>query len=206
MQRKRLPVIAIIGLTLLGVLCICLLIYLVLPKQNQAPLKDPVAQTIAAIDRQTQAAMPTRTPIPTSPPLPTQTPAPTSTPVPTPTPFYYDPNRQYEPGNPFLYQQFLERKKNLTDIQFQEYLKQITGQRMHLVGRVYEVNEEYISINPESSGLFDFDAVFLYGVPRDVLIKISKDSTIEFDATVMRFDQFIISMLRLNDPVIFTLK
>lgn len=69
--------------------------------------------------------------------------------------------------------------------------------------KVYQVEEDKIHMSPLEGGLFD--SAYLYNVPRDILITINKDAIIEFDATILEMDQFIISMLNLGDPVIYSI-
>lgn len=166
------------GLITLFVLLIALLT-LIMNTPTPAVKLDSVAQTAQAVAKATERAKPT------------------------PTPIYYDSSRVYPEVVPNLYIEIIGNKKTMTDIQFKDYLTSIVGKRLHMKANVYEVQDEYMQMSPVDGGLFD--AAFLYDVPREMLLNINKGAIIEFDATVKELDQFIISQLRLGDPVIYTI-
>jgi len=130
--------------------------------------------------------------------IPTETPGQTATPV------FWDSSKAYTEANPDLYKEILKNKKDMTDIQFKDYLGQQVGKRIHMIARVYEVQEDKVYLSAIDGGLFD--SVYLYGLPTDFMMKLNKEQTLEFDATISNFDEFIITMMNLNDPVVYTVK
>lgn len=129
-----------------------------------------------------------------------------TTPVPqvTNTPIYFDPSKQLTPGDPNLYQEMMKNKSNMTDIQWKDYVNSISGQRVRMKAKVYEVNEDKVSLSPIGSGFFE--AVYLFDLPRDILLDLKKDQVVDFDATIHGIDDFIISMVRFGDPVIYSIQ
>jgi len=136
--------------------------------------------------------------------VPTAEATPTFEPTATALPLYYDPNKQYPPIVPDLYATILNNKQNMTEIQFKEFLTSIVGQRLHMKAKVYQVDEDKIHMTPIEGGLFD--SAYLYGIPKDILLTINKDSIIEFDATITEYTEILINMLDLGDPVIYSIK
>lgn len=192
-KKKMKPLVII----LLAVLGLCLIIGIIASLGGKKePTQDPVAATINAGDTLTAQAKPTIV-------VPTDTPAPTIAPTATPVPIYYDPNREYPMIVPNLYTEILNNKKSMTELQFKDYLTSIVGKRLHMKAKVYEVEEDKIHMSPVEGGLFD--SAYLNDVPRDILLGINKDAIIEFDATIKELNQFIISMLNLGDPVIYSI-
>ena len=93
----------------------------------------------------------------------------------------------------------------MTDIQFNDYLSSTKGQRIHLKATVKEVladNRVYFSA---SDGGF-FDTVYLSGLPRDMLLQLNKDQIVEFDATIKDFTDIVITVLDLNDPIVYSIQ
>lgn len=120
------------------------------------------------------------------------------------TPIYFDPAKQLPLGDQNLYQQMMNNKSNMTDIQWTDYVNSISGQRVRMKAKVYEVNEDMVSLSPIGSGFFE--AVYLYDLPRDILLGLKKDQVVDFDATIRGIDEFIISMVRFGDPVIYSIQ
>jgi hypothetical protein len=136
--------------------------------------------------------------------IPTSTPTKNETATPTSTPIFWDSSREYPQPIPGLYQQILDNKKTMTDIQFKEYLSSLKGQRIHLKATVREVladNRVYF----EATGGGFFDTVYLSGLPRDILLSLNKDQIVEFDATIVDFTEVIITVLDVDDPVIYSI-
>jgi len=93
----------------------------------------------------------------------------------------------------------------MTDIQFKEYLSSIKGQRIHLKATVNEVHEDNtVYFSATEGGLFD--SVYLSGLPRDILIALNKDQIVEFDATIKDFTEFIITVMNVDDPVVYSIR
>jgi len=129
----------------------------------------------------------------------------TGTAAPTGTPIFWDSSRVYPQPVPGLYQQILDNKSKMTDIQFEEYLSSLKGQRIHLKATVMEVladNRVYF----EATGGGFFDTVYLSGLPRDILLALNKDQIVEFDATIVDFTEIIITVLEVDDPVIYSIR
>jgi hypothetical protein len=178
--KKKVPVwlMVIVGILLL---CVCGLVFAI---GNSGSEKASPAQTESdnkAIPTQTETAAPTNTPI------------------------FWDSSREYPEPVPDLYQQLLDNKNKMTDIQFKEYLSSIKGQRIHLKATVMEVLEDNrVYFSATEGGLFD--SVYLSGLPRDILIALNKDQIVEFDATIKDFTEFIITVMNVDDPVVYSIR
>ncbi len=132
------------------------------------------------------------------------TPTKNETATPTSTPIFWDSSRVYPQPVPGLYQQILDNKKNMTDIQFKEYMSSIKGQRIHLKATVREVLTDS-RVYFEATGGGFFDTVYLSGLPRDILLLLNKDQIVEFDATIVDFTEVIITVLDVDDPVVYSI-
>ena len=128
-----------------------------------------------------------------------------TTPSITSTPVYWDSSKTYPQVVPGIYKQLLDNKEKMTDIQFSEYLSGLIGQRLHLKATVNEVHEDGRVYFSAVDGGF-FDTVYLSGIPRDILITLNKDHVVEFDATIKSFDDVLITVLNLDDPVIYSIR
>jgi hypothetical protein len=186
-----------IVLVLVAVTFSCCILIFILPSSPEAPNQglSPTEQMETAVAQvqlsfqQTAAAQV----IPSDTPLP----------LPTSTPIFWDSSREYPQPIPGLYQQILDNKKTMTDIQFSEYLSSIKGQRIHLVATVNEVYEDNtVSFSTTEGGFFDL--VLLSGLSRDFLLTLNKDQVVEFDATITDFTEFIGTDLNLHDPVVYS--
>jgi hypothetical protein len=132
------------------------------------------------------------------------TPSKNETATPTSTPIFWDSSRKYPQPVPGLYQLILDNKNTMTDIQFKDYLSSLKGQRIHLKATVIEVladNRVYF----EATGGGFFDTVYLSGLPRDILLALNKDQIVEFDATIVDFTEVIITVLDVDDPVVYSI-
>lgn len=173
----------------LVVICIGLVAIINLPKPTNTStdgqnVETIVAQTMQAVTVNTQIAA---------------TLAPTSTPI------FWDSSKTYPPASADMYQEILSYKDKMTDIQFKDYLGTLKGQRIHLKATVKEVladNRVYFSA--ADGGLFD--TVYLSGLPKDMLMKLNKGQIVVFDSTIESFDQIIITVLNVNDPVIYSIQ
>ncbi len=197
-NKKRKPLLYIlIGIALV---MICIVAIALIPTGKDKKTEPVNAETqMAAIVATSMAEQ--------NPSEPTQTPEPTQIPDPTqtPEPLYMDTTKNYPPVVPGLYQELLNNKKNMTDLQFKDYLNSVIGQRIHIKAQVYEVMEDgQVSLNSGGGGIFD--TVHLAGLPMDLLMQINKDQVIEFDATIRSFDVLIITMINLDDPIIYSIQ
>lgn len=167
------------------------------PVNEQTQVAIVVATSLAdQLSMQTDEA-------PTVAPTPSE--APTEAPTVIPTPVYIDTTKSYPPANPNLYQQILDNERNMTDLQFKDYLNSIIGERIQLKAKVIEVREDgTVSLSGDAGGFFD--KILLSGLPRDFLLQIEKYQVLEFDATIRSFTELIFSHLNLNDPVIYSIK
>jgi len=133
------------------------------------------------------------------------TPVKTSTPAPTPTPIFWDNTRQYPQPVPGLYQQLLDNKKSMTDIQFNDYLASIIGERIHMKARIIEVSENNTILLSATEGR-GINSITLLGLSREILVSLNKEQIIEFDATIKDFSVFIFTSIDLDDLVIYSVK
>lgn len=132
------------------------------------------------------------------------TPSKNETAIPTSTPIFWDSSREYPQPVPGLYQQILDNKKTMTDIQFKEYLSSLKGQRIYLKATVKEVLTDNRVYFAATGGGF-FDTVYLSGLPKDILLALNKDQIVEFDATIVDFTEVIITVLNVYDPVVYSI-
>jgi hypothetical protein len=93
--------------------------------------------------------------------------------------------------------------ENMTDLQWEEYRKQILGKRVHWTAMVYEVDEDgKITLD---MGEPSWAAIYLEGVPRETLLETNKGSTIEFEATLSDMYDFLFFYVQLNNPKILSI-
>lgn len=200
-KNNKLKVIILVAVAVL--LCICILIIILSQNWAKTPEGQSAMATSSMEKTLTKTYMPSNTIEPTVIPTETLIPTITDTPVPTNTPVYFQPGKEYFTPVPDLYATLLKNKKEMTELQFKDFLISSIGQRLHMKAKVYQVEEDKIHMSPFEGGFFD--AAYLYGVPRDILVTINKGAIIEFDATILEMDDFIITMVNLGDPVIYSI-
>jgi len=202
-KKKSKKFTATILIILVVLFSICILITVLSQNWAKSPEGQASMATSDMAKTLTKTYMPSNTVAPTTIPSETSVPTIIETPAPTNTPIYFQPGKEYFTPVPNLYATILKNKKDMTELQFKDFLVSSIGQRLHMKAKVYQVEEDKIHMSPLEGGLFD--SAYLYNVPRDILITINKDAIIEFDATILEMDQFIISMLNLGDPVIYSI-
>lgn len=190
-KRRRLFWLVTIG-TFLTICCAAVGIFALVspsPADEPAPVAEEltVEQVVAQMQTEQAASQPTL--------------APTATPE----PLYWDANRTYPAADPDLFGEILANKENMTDLQFKEYLNSVIGSRIHMKATVNEIHEDgEIYLSSDNGGFFD--SVYLNGVPKELLMQIGKDQIVEFDATIRSFEEFLITITYLDDPVIYSVK
>jgi len=209
-KLKKSNTIKIILFVIGGVILLCVLfiaiplIFSSTPQGKASSTKMTQTRTAAPTKTATLEATATKEAATTKEAAATNTKEPTETVAPTSTPIFWDSSRVYPTPVPDLYTQLLNNKKSMTDIQFDEYISSLKGQRIHLQAIVKEVltdNRVYF----EATGGGFFDTVYLSGLPRDILLVLNKDQIVEFDATIVDFTEFIITIMDVNDPVIYSI-
>ena len=93
----------------------------------------------------------------------------------------------------------------MTDIQFKNYLNNITGSRVHFKATVYQVDKDGEVYLSAMGGGF-FDQVLLDGLPNEIALKLNKNQVIEFDATLREFTDFIVFSVTVDDPVVYSIQ
>lgn len=88
--------------------------------------------------------------------------------------------------------------KNLTDIQWDEYVQAIEGVRVRWNASVNEVYEDGDVALDAGQGLFR--SVFLKGLSVDNAKLLKKDQVIEFEATISNVTTFLGLTIRLDNP------
>ncbi len=108
---------------------------------------------------------------PTTPATPAQTQEPTNTPGgPTSTPA------------PLTYKDIEQTKKDLTDLQWESYAREIIGERIQFAGDVIEVYDDGRVQITEGDGLLS--VCILYEVPLDVAATLNKDQFVQGEGTI----------------------
>ena len=185
-NKKRKPLFYILTGIALVVLCIVFLALIPTGKDEKSEPENEQTQ-VAAVVATSLAEQ--------SPAEPTQTPE----------PVYSDPSKTYPPVVPGLYQEILNNKSSMTDLQFKDYLNSVIGKRIHIKVQVKEVMEDgRVYLSGDAGGFFD--TVYLSGVPHDILMTINKDQAMELDATIRSFEEFIITIANIDDPVIYSIQ
>jgi len=93
----------------------------------------------------------------------------------------------------------------MTDIQFNDYLASIIGERIHMKARIIEVSENNTILLSATEGR-GINSITLLGLSREILVSLNKEQIIEFDATIKDFSVFIFTSIDLDDLVIYSVK
>lgn len=199
-MKKNTKTILIVVASLAGLCILCVigsLIYSATPAGRAAATVRVGEKENTAVAQSTINAAPAQTEVPANTPTPT----PTETPLPTSTPLYVA-GGPYPTPQPDLYTEILSNIPNMTDVQFKEYATSMIGKRIHLEGEVIEVYEDYrILFTPDHARIMDRASV--KGLPKDVVLKISKDQHISIDATIIEFTDLLGFQIDVAEPVLY---
>lgn len=90
--------------------------------------------------------------------------------------------------DPITYKEISKKAKKLTDLQFEEYAKTLTGKKVQWKGRVLEVEKKMfggyeILVDMDKRGAFSVQDVYI-PVTKEVAIGINKGDTIKFQGEI----------------------
>lgn len=107
-------------------------------------------------------------------------------------------------ASPLLYDELMdtvENKRDMTDLQFEDYLNGVIGTRIRMEGIIIDVKKDgEILLDTQRSGFFD--SIFLQGVPSDITKNLNKGENIIFEAAIKEFNAILGTSLYLDNPVI----
>jgi hypothetical protein len=89
-----------------------------------------------------------------------------------------------------------KKRKELTDLQWEAYSKEIAGERIRFAGAVIEVYDDGRVQISEGKGLIT--VCMLYEVPRDTAIMLTKDDFVQGEGTVREVDTLLGLAVRVN--------
>jgi hypothetical protein len=89
-----------------------------------------------------------------------------------------------------------KKRKELTDLQWEPYSKEIVGERIRFAGAVIEVYDDGRVQISEGKGLLT--GCMLYEVPRDTAIMLTKDEFVQGEGTVREVDTLLGLTVRVN--------
>ena len=95
-----------------------------------------------------------------------------------------------------------EQRKDLTELQWDEYTKSLVGKRIKYEGEITEVYDDGRIQIDACSGILSGGPFIIYGTPIDVAIQFSKDQFIKGEGTIKEAGTFIFMYIHVHGETI----